>query len=351
MPRKFVSPLAVGIAVAFCYPLMFYFAEWYGLVGGCTGVTTRPEVSGFMIGSLLMAVSRKEFRSQPAFLVGPLLLGFATGFALPEFFGCPWCVFLQLGYGHAGRAFEAAAFVFGGWLGVRMLMKGFSVQTGARVAVPDAWAKRLVVATAVASACYMAWSLDLNYPRQFLAVGVVILVGAALGAAMQAVRFCVVEGLRNALWFRMPSGFIPVVSMIGGSLLYALLSGTFTPDFLPADPIKGLWPTLVKSVSTALASFAFMLSGGCTVWHAVNAGNGALSGLVFLGGMLLSSLVHKLAALASLENAFAGLLFSDAPKVTHAMRTLSSSVLSLLIAAAVVLAALLIFRATIQKEE
>ena len=42
MPRKFVSPLAVGIAVAFCYPLMFYFAEWYGLVGGCTGVTTRP---------------------------------------------------------------------------------------------------------------------------------------------------------------------------------------------------------------------------------------------------------------------------------------------------------------------
>ena len=67
--------------------------------------------------------------------------------------------------------------------------------------------------------------------------------------------------------------------------------------------------------------------------------------------MLLSSLAHKLAALSALEKAFAGLIFSDAPKVTHAMRTLSSSVLSLLIAAAVVLAALLIFRASIQKEE
>jgi len=351
MLLKFVSPLAVGLAVAFCYPLMFYFAEWYGLVGGCTGVTTRPEISGFMLGALLAAVSGKEFVSRPAFLAGPLLLGFATGFALPEFFGCPWCVFLQFGYGHMGRIFEVAGFVFGGWLGVRLIRNGFTIQNGASVRVRDEWARRLVVATAVASACYMAWSLDLNYPRQYLAVGIVILIGAALGAAMQRVRFCVIEGLRNALWFRMPSGFIPIASMAAGSLVYALLSGTFSFDFLPDDPLKGLWPTLVKAVSTALASFAFMLSGGCTVWHAVNAGNGTLSGLVFLAGMLLSTLAHRMSWLVALERAFTGILFSGEPRVSHAMRTLSSSILSLLIAAAIVTFVLLIFRSTLRSEE
>jgi hypothetical protein len=145
-----------------------------------------------------------------------------------------------------------------------------------------------------------------------------------------------VEGLRNA--FLIPStilkGAAPLVGMVGGAFLYALARGELA--FVGLDLTQG--DLLVQQgfvfTCAGLAGMAFTLAGGCTVWHAVNTGNGSMHSLTFLGGMLAAAWLHKLPGFLLFTREFQQGIFAWAPQMTPLYRWIGAHTLYLLIGGA-----------------
>ncbi len=355
-PKKlpsFVLPLALGFAVSLAYPLIFALAELYGMCGGCGTVTVRPEMVGFMIGGFILALYRREFHSPSFAPLSPLLLGFATGVVLPEFFGCPWCMFMQLGAGDVGRLPQIAGFIAGIWGGSVLLRRGASVEAGPKVHFSSRVTPLLVLAVIGGSLWWMKENMEVSGTSEVLAMAGVVLVGVLLGTAMQRIRFCLVEGLRNA--FLIPStvlkGVAPLVGMVGGAFLYALARGELA--FVGLDLTQ--WDLLVQQgfafACAGLAGMAFTLAGGCTVWHAVNTGNGSMHSLTFLGGMLAAAWLHKLPGFLMFTREFQQGIFAWAPRMNYLYRWIGAHTLYLLIGGAAFMLVLWINRRSFFSEE
>ena len=350
---SFVLPLALGFAVSLAYPLIFALAELYGMCGGCGTVTVRPEMIGFMIGGFALALYRKEFRSSSFAPLSPLLLGFATGVVLPEFFGCPWCMFMQLGTGGVERLPQIGGFIAGIWGGSALLRRGAAVEAGPTWRIPTRLTQLLILAVVGGSLWWMKENMEVSGSRENLAMAGVVLVGIVLGAAMQRIRFCLVEGLRNT--FLIPSttakGVAPLVGMVGGAFLYGLARGELA--FLGLDLTQG--DVLVQQIfvftCAGLAGMAFTLAGGCTVWHAVNTGNGSMHSLTFLGGMLAAAWLHKLPGFLLFTREFQQGMFFWAPRMNALYRWIGAHTLYLLIGGAAFVLVLWINRRSFFSEE
>ncbi|HPJ24884.1 MAG TPA: hypothetical protein PLW97_05615 [Synergistaceae bacterium] len=346
--------LSLGFAVSLAYPLIFALADNYGMCGGCGTVTVRPEMIGFMIGGFALALLRKEFRTTPFSPLSPLLLGFATGMVLPEFFGCPWCMFMQLGYGKVDRLPEILGFIGGIWAGTKLLRRGISLEGGPQLRIPSKISFFLVICTILGTLQWMKINMEISGALEIFSMAGVVLVGILLGLAMQRIRFCVVEGVRNA--FLIPSGetikkgFASIIAMILGSLLYALGTETFDFSGLYLSSGEDILRQSFIFASAALAGIAFTLAGGCTVWHAVNTGNGSMHSLTFLGGMLAAAWLHKLPAFLVFTKNFQQAMFFRAPRLNALYRWIGAHTLYLLVGVGILLLILWINRRSLSEE-
>ncbi len=332
---RWVLFLTLGFVVSLAYPLIFALADNYGMCGGCGTVTVRPEMIGFLIGGFGLALLRREYRTSPFSPLSPLLLGFATGMVLPEFFGCPWCMFMQLGYGKANRLPEILGFFGGIWGGTALLRRGMSLEKGPELHISSKTSSLLVVLTVLGTLWWMKAHIGISGSLEIFSMAGVVLIGVLLGAAMQRIRFCVVEGVRNAFFMSSSetvlTGSSSIAAMILGSLLYALATGTFSFEGLYLSSSEDLLQQSFIFVNAALAGIAFTLAGGCTVWHAVNTGNGSMHSLTFLGGMLAAAWLHKLPAFLGFTKTFQQEIFFWAPRMNAFYRWTGAHILYLCI--------------------
>ena len=88
----------------------------------------RPEIIGFVLGSLIAAFAFGEFRPRAgsAPIVRFVLGAFAMIGAL-VFLGCPWRAMLRLSGGDGSALFGIAGLVFGIWGGTLFLKKGYNL--------------------------------------------------------------------------------------------------------------------------------------------------------------------------------------------------------------------------------
>ena len=123
--QKLGNPGNMGICVA-CFERDI--AGAIGMHRAAVVQYMRPEIIGFVVGSLIAAFLFKEFR--PRLGSAPIVRFFLGAFAMIGalvFLGCPWRALLRLAGGDGNALFGIAGLIVGIWIGVLFLKGGYNL--------------------------------------------------------------------------------------------------------------------------------------------------------------------------------------------------------------------------------
>ena len=269
----------------------------------------RPEIIGFVLGSLLAALIFKEYRPRlgSAPMVRFVLGAFAMIGAL-VFLGCPWRAAWRLAGGDGTAIIGLAGLAFGIWIGTLFLKNGYSLgrtqQTHftAGLLLPILMAGLLFLMLVYPQVPGQAKSEVLFYsvkgPGSMHAPLLISLgVGLLIGFLAQRSRFCTMGAIRDFVLFRqmhLLSGFI---ALIVTAFVFNFLVGQFHPGFQgqPVAHTMNLW----NFAGMTLSGLAFCLAGGCPGRQLFLAGEGDGDAAIFVLGMVVGAAFSHNFGLAS----------------------------------------------------
>jgi YedE family putative selenium metabolism protein len=270
----------------------------------------RPEIIGFVLGSLVAAYVFREFRARAgsAPIVRFVLGVFAMVGAL-VFLGCPWRSLLRLAGGDWNAIFGIIGLVVGIGAGTIFMRKGYSLGRSQATHTSVGWLLPLTMLGFLA--------LMLVFPQVpgqdksgilFYSVKgpgsmhapllISLAVGLAVGFVAQRTRFCTMGAFRDLILFRQAHLFWGVLALAVAAFITNLILGQFHPGFAgqPIAHTDGLW----NFGGMVLAGLAFALAGGCPGRQLFLAGEGDGDAAVFVLGMLFgAALSHNLGLAAS----------------------------------------------------
>jgi hypothetical protein len=294
--QKWGNPANMGICVA-CFDRDI--AGALGLHRAAVVQYMRPEIIGFVLGSLIAAYLFKEFRPRAgsAPIVRFILGVFAMTGAL-VFLGCPWRALLRLAGGDGNAILGLAGLIFGIWIGTLFLKGGYnlgrSTVTYASVGwlMPLAMAGFLVLMLVFPQIPEQPQSGVLFYsvkgPGSMHAPLIVSLViGLVIGFLAQRSRFCTMGAFRDLILFKQIHLFSGLLALLGAAFVMNLILGQFNPGFAkqPVAHTMGIW----NFAGMALAGLAFALAGGCPGRQLFMAGEGDGDAAVFVIGMIVGA--------------------------------------------------------------
>ena len=272
----------------------------------------RPEIVGFVIGSLIAALIFKEFRPRggSAPMVRFVLGAFAMIGAL-VFLGCPWRAMLRLAGGDWNAILGLGGLVIGIWIGTRFLKAGYNLGRTNKFA-PVAGLILPVLAVGF-------FALLLIYPRvegeaqsgvlfyslkgpgaMSAPVFVSLAVGLVIGFLAQRSRFCTMGAFRDLILFKQIHLFSGVVALIVFAFITNLIVKQFHPGFAgqPVAHTMHLW----NALGMVLAGLAFALAGGCPGRQLFLSGEGDTDAGIFVVGMVAGAAFAHNFGLASSPN-------------------------------------------------
>ncbi len=294
--QKLGNPGNMGICVA-CFERDI--AGALGLHRAGVVQYIRPEIIGFVLGSLVAAYSFKEFKPRcgSAPIVRFVLGVFAMIGAL-VFLGCPWRAVLRLAGGDLNAILGIAGLGFGIWIGVIFLKNGYNLGRTQSTHAGAAWMLPLVMLGFLAlmfiypqvagEAKSGVLFYSLKGPGAMHAPLIIsLVVGLGIGFLAQRSRFCTMGALRDLILFgqtHLLSGFI---SLLVCACIANVVLGQFHPGFTgqPVAHTLHLWNFL----GMALAGLAFALAGGCPGRQLFLAGEGDTDASVFVLGMIVGA--------------------------------------------------------------
>ena len=294
--QKWGNPANMGICVA-CFDRDI--AGALGLHRAAVVQYMRPEIIGFVLGSLVAAFLFKEFRPRAgsASFVRFILGVFAMIGAL-VFLGCPWRALLRLAGGDGNAIFGTAGLIFGIWAGTLFLKGGYNLgrssttYASAGLLMPLMMLGFLVLMLVFPQIPDKPQSGVLFYsvkgPGSMHAPLIVSLaVGLAIGFLAQRSRFCTMGAFRDLILFKQAHLFTGLLALLAAAFVANLVLGQFNPGFAkqPVSHTMGLWNFLGMTV----AGLAFALAGGCPGRQLFMAGEGDGDAAVFVIGMIVGA--------------------------------------------------------------
>jgi hypothetical protein len=294
--QKMGNPGNMGICVA-CFERDI--AGSLGLHRAAVVQYMRPEIIGFVLGSLLAAYLFKEFRARAgsAPIVRFVLGTFAMIGAL-VFLGCPWRAMLRLVGGDGNAIFGLLGLVGGIWIGTLFLKNGYNLGRSQATYTSLGWILPLIMlgflllmlvfpqAPGQEKSGVLFYSLkgpgSMHPPLLFSLV-----VGLAVGFLAQKTRFCTMGSFRDLILFRQGHLFSGVLALMIAAFGTNLILGQFHPGFAkqPVSHTMGLW----NFGGMVLAGLAFALAGGCPGRQLFLAGEGDGDAGVFVLGMIVGA--------------------------------------------------------------
>ncbi len=313
------GPILTGIAVGVLAPVLVRLGN-PGNMGVCVACFTRdiagalglhraaavqyirPEIIGFVLGSLVAALIFREFRPRTG--SAPLirfLLGMLASMGALVFLGCPWRAYLRLSGGD-WNAIPAIAGLFAGIaLGVLFLRMGYSLGRNRSAVAASGWAMPLLMIgllVLLIAAPLFGRDPDGNPvgPIFFSASGpgsqhaplvIALVIGLVIGFLAQRSRFCTVGALRDLILARDAHLFYGIVALVVAAFLTNLALGQFKPGFTgqPVAHTNALW----NFGGMALAGLAFILAGGCPGRQLIMSGEGDGDAALFALGMIVGA--------------------------------------------------------------
>lgn len=259
----------------------------------------RPEIIGFVLGSLIAAYAFKEFRARTgsAPIVRFILGAFAMIGAL-VFLGCPWRTLLRLSAGDGNAIVGIAGLIAGIWIGTLFLKGGYSLGRAQKAYASVGWLLPLTMlgflvlmfifpqAEGQAKSGVLFYSL--KGPGAMHAPLVLsLVVGLAIGFLAQQSRFCTMGAFRDLILFRQAHLFMGLLSLLVFAFLTNLVLGQFNAGFAkqPVAHTMAIW----NFGGMVLAGLAFALAGGCPGRQLFLAGEGDGDSAVFVLGMIVGA--------------------------------------------------------------
>ncbi|SDN43578.1 hypothetical protein SAMN04488516_102130 [Desulfonauticus submarinus] len=294
--QKLGNPPNMGICVA-CFERDI--AGALGLHRAAVVQYMRPEIIGFVLGSLLAAFLFREFkpRSGSAPLVRFVLGVFAMIGAL-VFLGCPWRALLRLAGGDGNALFGLAGLVVGIWIGTLFFKKGYSLgrsyntYSSVGLIFPLIMLGFFILMIVSPQIVGVNKSGVLFYsikgPGAMHAPLLISLaIGLLIGFLAQRSRFCTMGAFRDFILFRQSHLLLGVIALVIAAFLTNLVLSQFHPGFYHQPVAHSNW--FWNFTGMVLAGLAFALAGGCPGRQLFLAGEGDSDAGVFVLGMIVGA--------------------------------------------------------------
>jgi uncharacterized protein len=313
------GPIITGIAVGVLAPILVKLGN-PGNMGICVACFSRdiagalglhraapvqyirPEIIGFVLGSLAAALLFREFRPRTGSApLARFLLGMFAVIGALVFLGCPWRAYLRLGGGDWNAIFGIAGLLLGIVLGVVFLRMGYSLGRNRNAPAALGW---LMPALMVGLLLLLIFAplfgrdadgnpvgpifFSTSGPgSQYAPLLLALAVGLLVGFLAQRSRFCTVGGVRDLILARDAHLFWGILAVIVAAFVTNLLLGQFKPGFegQPVAHSNSLW----NFGGMVLAGLAFTLAGGCPGRQLIMSGEGDGDAGIFALGMIVGA--------------------------------------------------------------
>ena len=258
----------------------------------------RPEIPGLVLGSMAMALLKKEFSPRGGSApVSRFVLGFFVMIGCLMFLGCPFRMILRLAGGDGNAILGFVGFAAGILAGVFFLNKGYSLKRTYKQPVFEGGTLPIIMAALllllVLAPGFIHFTEAGGGPGALhAALWISLGAGFAVGALAQRTRLCMVGGIRDLVLFREPKLMLGFAAIFFAALAANLCLGKFTPGFAeqPVAHTDGLW----NALGMFLAGYGCVLLGGCPLRQLVLSGEGnADSAAAVLGLMVGAAFAHN----------------------------------------------------------
>lgn len=296
---KFGNPANMGVCVA-CFSRDI--AGALGLHRAVAVQYIRPEIIGFVLGSLIAALIFREFRPRTG--ASPLvkfLLGALAMIGALMFLGCPWRALLRLSGGDWNALLGIVGLVAGIAMGTVLLRMGFSLGRSHPAPKAMGW---IMPAFMIGLLLLLIYAPQLGqdpngnpagpifssakgpgsqHAMLWLSLGV----GLLVGFLAQRSRFCTVGAIRDLFLIKDVHLFTGVIALVLAAFITNLALGQFKPGFAgqPIAHTDGLW----NFAGMLLSGLAFTLAGGCPGRQVFLSGEGDGDAAIFVIGMIVGA--------------------------------------------------------------
>jgi len=307
--QKWGNPGNMGICVA-CFERDI--AGALGLHRAAVVQYIRPEIIGFVLGSLGAAYLFKEFR--PRLGSAPIVrfvLGVFAMIGALVFLGCPWRAVLRLAGGDGNAILGILGLIFGIWVGTLFFRKGYNLGRTQTTHTAAGWMLPLMMFGLLAllivfpqvegEAKSGVLFYSLKGPGAMHAPLLVSLgVGLVVGFLAQRSRFCTMGSIRDFVLFRQTHLLSGFIALVVAAFVTNLIVGQFHPGFAgqPVAHTMHVW----NFAGMMLAGLAFALAGGCPGRQLFLSGEGDGDAAVFVLGMIVGAGISHNFGLASSPN-------------------------------------------------
>ena len=266
----------------------------------------RPEIIGFVLGSLIAALIFKEFKPRAG--SSPLIrfvLGFLAMVGTLVFLGCPWRTLLRLAGGDGNALFGLVGLVVGIWIGIFFIKSGYNLGRNQRTYPIVGWIMPVIIAGLFLLLIFRpqlpsgAVFFSSKGPgAQHAPIFVALIIALAIGFLAQRTRFCTVAAVRDVILIKDTYLVTGVISLLMAAFISNLILKQFHPGFQdqPIAHTDQLW----NFGGMFLAGLAFTLAGGCPGRQLFLSGEGDADAAVFVLGMIVGAgFAHNFATASS----------------------------------------------------
>lgn len=259
----------------------------------------RPEIIGFVLGSLLAALFSRDFRPRAGSApIARFVLGAFAMIGALVFLGCPWRAVLRLAGGDLNAVAGILGLIAGVWIGTIFLRKGYNLGRSHKtypsvgLIMPLVMAGFLVLVFLYPQIPGQPQDGVLFYsvkgPGSMHAPLLVSLAaGLVVGIVAQRSRFCTMGAFRDVILFKQGHLLLGVVALFVAAVAVNALLGQVTIGFAgqPVAHTQQVW----NFAGMLLAGLCFALAGGCPGRQLFLAGEGDGDAAVFVFGMIVGA--------------------------------------------------------------
>lgn len=262
----------------------------------------RPEIVGLVLGSFIISVATKEYRSTAG--SSPMIrfvLGIIIMIGSLVFLGCPLRMVIRMSAGDLNAWVALIGFVLGVATGAYALKKGFSLGRAHETQfVSGAVLPVIMIGILLLETCTSLLKFSESGPGSVHAPIIISLIGGLVfGAIAQKSRMCFAGGIRDVVLMKN----FDLLSIIAGLFVVMLVYNVAMGKFVLAFDTPGiiahsdhLWNIL----GMYAVGFAAVLAGGCPLRQLILAGQGSSDSAVTIMGLLVgAALCHNLGLASS----------------------------------------------------
>ena len=256
----------------------------------------RPEIIGLVLGSFIIAVATKEYRSTAG--SSPMIrfiLGIVIMIGSLIFLGCPLRMVIRMSAGDLNAWVALIGFILGVATGAFALKKGFSLgrahetQKTNGVVMPS-----IMVAILLLALFTSLLKASETGPGSMHAPIILSLIGGLLfGALAQKSRMCFAGSIRDVILMKNFDLLTVIIGLFAVMLVYNIAMGKFVLGFDTPGIIAHsdhLWNIL----GMYAVGFAAVLAGGCPLSQLILAGQGSSDSAVTVLGLFFgAALCHN----------------------------------------------------------